>query len=241
MATLLVLGSKPAPEIPPRALIDAVACANASGHSAARLGLPEPDYTVMTAVLASGKRSDDHSLRVLRGLSTDRLLMLPRPRLERSEGLLRAVRARLKAWRMSPWWLRRRLHGLGYRWRTFVVHPASWYHALVLEVGGKDPALAGVMAAKQPSTGIIAVALGLADARYDRVVMAGFDFTLAHAYGTNPLIDDRQTSSSKHADTDIMALGAFVARGLPLFTTEPAVNAKAGVPWLADAPTCSAR
>lgn len=236
MTTLLVLGSKPAPALPPRELVDAVACANASGHSAAGLGLPQPDYTVMTAVLASGKVSDDHSLRVLRGLSTDRLLMLPRPRLERDLGRLRLLRARLKAWRMSPWWLKRRLRALGYRWQSFVLHPASWYHALVLEVAGNDQALAGAMASKQPSTGIVAVALGLADRRYDRVVMAGFDFTLAHAYGDNPLIRDRQTSMSKHADTDITALAAFVARGLPLFTTEPAVHGKAGVPWLAGAP-----
>ena len=40
MTTLLVLGSKPDPVLPPREAFDAVACANASGHSARRYGLP---------------------------------------------------------------------------------------------------------------------------------------------------------------------------------------------------------
>jgi hypothetical protein len=55
MTTLLILGSKADPALPPRAAWDELACANASGFSAARHGLPTPAYTVMTAVLTSGK------------------------------------------------------------------------------------------------------------------------------------------------------------------------------------------
>ena len=67
MTTLLILGSKADPALPPRAAYDDLACANASGFSAARHGLPTPAYTVMTAVLTSGKAEDDHSLQALRG------------------------------------------------------------------------------------------------------------------------------------------------------------------------------
>src|SRR5690606_35619523 len=70
MTTLLVLGSKPDPALPPRSDVDAVACANASGRSAADLGLPSPVLTAMSAVLTSGQPSGRHSLRALRGLRT---------------------------------------------------------------------------------------------------------------------------------------------------------------------------
>ena len=45
MNTLLILGSKPEPELPPVASYNAVACANGSGYSAARYGLLDPVYT----------------------------------------------------------------------------------------------------------------------------------------------------------------------------------------------------
>jgi hypothetical protein len=232
MPTLLVLGSKPQPALPPARLIDAVGCANASGFSAAEAGLPRPDYTLMTAVLTSGKASDDHSLQALRGLSTRRLFVYPRPRFDAAGPGRASLTARLKGWRMSPWWMRRRLRALDYRWDEMIVRPAAWYHNLVLRLAGGGEEVGRVMAHKQPSTGLAAVALGLADERFDRVVMAGFDFTLSHAYGTNPLIADRGVTASKHADTDVGLLMAWVACGRPLLTTEPAVHARAGVPRL---------
>lgn len=232
MATLLVLGSKPAPALPPPAAIDAVACANASGFSAREAGLPTPELTVMTALLTSGKAADDHSLAALRGLATRRLYIYPRPRHAAVRG---GWLARLKDWRMSPWWMRRRLRALDYRWDEAILHPAAWYHELALDLAGHAPDAVAAMAGKQPSTGLIAVALALAERRFDRVVMAGFDFTLTHAYGDNPRIAERGVAASKHADTDRALLAAWVARGLPLLTSEPAVHAKAGVPLLAAA------
>lgn len=232
MATLLVLGSKPEPALPPLVSVDAIACANASGFSARQAGLPTPELTVMTAVLTSGKAADDHSLAALRGLATRRLYIYPRPRHAAGRGV---SLARLKGWRMSPWWMRRRLRALGYRWEEAIVHPAAWYHELALELAGRAPAAVAAMAGKQPSTGMIAVALALSDRRFDRVVMAGFDFTLSHAYGANPRIAERGATTSKHADTDRALLAAWVARGLPLSTSEPAVHERAGVPLLAPA------
>src|SRR3954466_728917 len=67
--TILVLGSKPRPALPPPSCYAALACANASGFSALGHGLPEPRLTVVSAVLGSGKDSDRHSLQAMRGLS----------------------------------------------------------------------------------------------------------------------------------------------------------------------------
>ena len=53
-SSLLVLGAKPDPILPPPGAFEAVACANASGYSAARLGLPRPAFTVMTSLLTDG-------------------------------------------------------------------------------------------------------------------------------------------------------------------------------------------
>ena len=58
---LLVLGAKPDPILPPPGSFDAVACANASGRSAAELGLPTPVFTVLTALLTDGSEAGRHA------------------------------------------------------------------------------------------------------------------------------------------------------------------------------------
>lgn len=236
MATLLVLGSKPSPVLPPRAAIDAVACANASGYSARALGLPDPVFTVVTAVLTSGKASDEHSLRRLAGLRTGRLYHVRRPKADRGGPLARLIAA-VKMRRMSLFELRRRLRALGYRYEELVSRPARYYHDLVLDLCRNDPEVAAAIAAKQPSTGLLAVALGLVDGRFERVVMAGFDFTLAHAYGENPLIAERGSATSAHAATDVLILRKLAALRPDLLTSEPAVHARTGLPlWSAGEP-----
>lgn len=229
MPTLLVLGSKPAPVLPPRGSIDAVACANASGFSARALGLPDPVFTVVTAVLTSGKASDEHSLRRLAGLRTGRLYHVRRPKADVGGPLARLLAA-LRMRRMSARELRRRLRALDYRYDELVSRPARYYHDLVLGLCGGDPEIAAAIARKQPSTGLLAVAVGLAEGRWDRVVMAGFDFTLTHAYGENPLIAERGSSASAHAPTDILILRRLAARRSDLFTSEPAVRRRTGLP-----------
>lgn len=231
MATLLVLGSKPEPRLPPRVTIDAVACANASGFSARALGLPDPIFTVVTAVLTSGKPSDEHSLRRLAGLRTGRLWHVRRPKADAGGPLARAVAA-FKMRKMSERELRRRLRALDYRYEELVSRPARFYHDLVLELCESDPEVAEAIARKQPSTGLLAVALGLADGRFERVVMAGFDFTLTHAYGDNPLIAERGSAASAHAPTDVAILRRLAARRSDLWTSEPVVHARTGVPLL---------
>ena len=231
MTTLLVLGSKPDPALPELGAIDAVACANASGHSAARCGLPTPVYTVVSAIVTSGIASGRQSLRAMRGLRTEVLHMLPRPTPE-GDPLRRALR-RARDLRTSAAWFRLRLAAAGYRWERFESRPLSAWHALVAGLCG-DSIEVGI-ARKQPSTGAFAVALGLADARFDRVVVAGMSFELTHAYGPNPEIAERGTSASRHADTDIEVL-ARLARSGRLFTTETIVAERTSVPlWPGDA------
>jgi hypothetical protein len=89
------------------------------------------------------------------------------------------------------------------------------------------------MALKRPSTGLVALALGLTEAGFGHAILAGFDFTLSHAYGHNPLIDQRGHVLSKHADTDVALLAAIQRRRGCLWTSEPAVAARTGIPLLA--------
>jgi hypothetical protein len=66
--------------VPPRSSFDDLACANASGRSAARLGLPAPRYTVMSAILTSGRSpANDLALGALQELRTEILHFYPRP------------------------------------------------------------------------------------------------------------------------------------------------------------------
>jgi len=225
--TLLVLGSKPDPVLPARAEIDAVACANASGRSAAALGLPAPVFSAMSAVLTSGQASGRHSLRALRGLSTGTLYLLPRH--DRGGAAAQRLWRRARQFRMEPAWFRLRLRAAGYRWQRFSVRPLAEYHALVSRLCGDDPALREQIARKHPSTGVFAVALGLAGGEFERVIVAGMSFELTHAYGANPEIAERGSAASKHADTDVMVLARLARRG-DLFTSEPLVAERAGVP-----------
>jgi len=237
MATLLILGSNAEPALPPPTAYQALACANASGFSAARHGLPTPVFTVMTAVLTSGKVEDDHSLRALRGLATRDLCFLPRPA-PRGGPLKRAL-GHLKQWRLKPFQMRHQLRRLGYRYERFVVRSSAEWHETMRALCGHDPEIAALIAAKQPSTGMFTLAHGIAAGGYRRFILAGFDFGLSHAYGENPLIRARGTTASKHADTDITILRHLAARH-DVVTTEPSVHARAGVPLLAPEDTAQA-
>jgi hypothetical protein len=231
MSTLLILGSKPEPALPPDGSFDALACANASGCSAARLGLIDPTFTVMTTVLTSGhKPANDLALEALRGLRTGTLYAYPRPP---SAGfLLKRLVREIRTIKVKPWYFQRRLRRLGYRFDELRSPPRQWYHDLVLDLCDQDPAIAAQIVTKQPSTGMIALAIGLADPRYRHVIMSGFSFEITHAYVHNPLIDRLGTTRSKHADTDVMVLRSLVARHGNIYTTEPIVQERAGVPLL---------
>jgi hypothetical protein len=239
MSTLLILGSKPEPALPPLAMIDAVACANASGRSALAHGLPEPDFTVMSTVLTSGhKPANDLALQALRGLGTRTLYLYPRPE---SEGhLLKRLIREIRRYNVKPWYFKRRLRQLGYRFAEAQAWHRDRYHQLMIDLAGGDPEVARLIEKKQPSTGVMATALGLADPRFDRVIMAGFSFEITHAYAHNPLIDKLGSTRSKHTETDIGILRRFAARHQGLVTTEPTVHERAGLPLLDTGPPTAA-
>jgi hypothetical protein len=231
LATLLVLGSKPEPALPTRAEIDALACANASGWSAARLGLPEPDFTVVIAALHTGRRPSHRlALEALRGLGTRKLYVLERP-VRRRSALRRAAHA-LRTLELQPWCLRLALRRVGYRHSELVRLSRGQALALVSRLCGDDPQVAAQLARKRPSTGIFALALGLDDPSYARCVLAGFDFGRAHAYYGGPR---RASRANEHLETDVLVLRRLCALRRDLFTTEPAVHERAGVPLLARA------
>ena len=226
MTTLLVLGAKPDPALPPTGSCDAVACANASGWSAARAGLPKPAYTVMTAQLTDGSDAGRMRLDSLAGLSTGNLVYYPRPH----QGWRTLLRPKLRRMRAAV--LRRELAARGYHWDRFVEHPNTWYLDRIRELCGEAPEVAAQIAAKLPSSGMVAVAMGLIDGRWSRVVLAGFSFELTQASGLDPEIARRGTAASAHRDTDVLVLQRLVERGLSVVTTEHTVHAAAGVPML---------
>lgn len=232
MSTLLILGSKPDPVLPPRASYDHLACANASGRSAARHGLPDPTFTVMSAILTSGRSApNDLALQALRGLHTETLYFYPRPAHRGS--LLRRAMHDMKSIRMRPLYFKWQVRAAGYRFDRVVERSLEAYNELVLGLCDRDPTVAAQIALKQPSTGLMALCLGLAAGRWQRFVLSGFSFEITHAYAANPLIDERGTSRSKHAETDVLLLRHLVKRHGSIYTTEPVVH-RVGVPLLRD-------
>ena len=237
MNTLLVLGSKPEPALPPRSSYDALACANASGFSAAKHGLPTPTYTVLSAILTSGIASGKQSLRALAGLETDTLYFFPRPPAKR-----RGIKTLLQlpgTMRTTAPYLRWRLRGLSYRYRHFVDPGWDDYGTLVARLCDRDERVMARVARKQPSTGVMALAIGLGLQSYDRFILTGFSFELTHAYGSNPEIGQRGTRGSRHADTDITVIGHLAAKYGNIFTTESIVAERTGIPLLVDEPAAA--
>jgi len=231
MTTLLVLGSKPDPALPPRSSVDALACANASGASGARLGLPQPSLTVMSAILTSGKQAPNRlALQALGGLRTGTLYFYPRP--GRKGGRLRRMLGRLRDWRTSAVYFRWRLRRLGFGFDRFVARTLDDYHGLIERLCDHDEEIARLIAEKQPSSGLMALIVGMETGSYSRYVMSGFSFEITHAYAQNPLIAERGSAKSKHADTDIALLRFLSKKYGNIFTTEPTVNQRAGVPLL---------
>ncbi|MBX3517052.1 MAG: hypothetical protein KF815_08925 [Rhodospirillales bacterium] len=233
MRTLLVLGSKPEPVLPPAGSWDALACANASGASAARLGLARPAFTVVSTILASRTTpSNAIALAALRGLSTGTLFIYPR-RPYRGNRLKQIANAG-RVLRATPWFLRRELARVDYHYDRTEVRSSDAYAGMILALSGNDGNLTMLMRRKPPSSGVVAVALGLSDPAYTRVVVSGFSFQITHAYAENPDIRLRGSAESRHADTDIAVITALSHCTRRLYTTEPIVNERTGVPLLGE-------
>jgi hypothetical protein len=240
MRTLLVLGSKPDPALPPRDGFDALACANASGRSAAQHGLPTPLFTVISAIVTSGKQAPNRlALDALAGLGTHTLYFYPRP--VRGHGPLGRGFNALRSFRTSALYFRSRVRSLPYRFERFENPGLERYHAMLAELCDHEPELVARVRAKQPSSGMLALAIGLGWHHFERFVLSGFSFEITHAYADNPLIAERGSASSKHAETDIALLRHLSRRFETIYTTEPTVHQRAGIPLLRDAPAPRAR
>jgi len=230
MPTLLILGSKPDPVLPPATEFDAVACANASGYSANRHSLPAPVLTAISAVVTSGIGSGKQSMDALSGRRTESLYLVPQ--LDKPRKLRKKIKTLPITIKTSPWYFRLRLRQAGYRWNRFVNHDATFYLELIDTLCRHDPQIMALVADKKPSTGVITLLIGMSLGSYDRFIMSGFSFELTHAYADNPEIHQRGTTLSRHTPTDLQVLRRLVEIHGNIFTTEPAVHAQAGIPFL---------
>lgn len=229
MSTLLILGSKPDPALPTKSAYDYLACANASGYSAAKHNLPVPEYTVMTAVLTH-KDSGKQSLQALSGLETTTLYFLPRP--DKQRGFLKGAIHYLKSLEMSSFYLRYRLWLVNYKYKVFLNQRYEYYDQLVKELCDYNEEILTQIQRKRPSTGIITLVIGLARQQYHRFIISGFSFELTHPYAINPEIEESGTIVSKHADTDVTVIGYLSKKFGNIYTTEPIVHERAGIPLL---------
>jgi len=230
MPTLLILGSKPDPALPPAASFDAVACANASGYSADRHGLPVPALTAISAVLTSGIGSGKQSLEALRGLRTEALYVVPQ--FDKPRKLWKKIKTLPVAIKTSPVFFRFRLRQADYRWNRFISRDVAFFQALIGTLCRNDPEIMALVSEKKPSTGVITLLLGMSLGRYDRYIMSGFNFELTHAYADNPEIRQRGTTLSRHTPTDLQVLRRLARIHGTIYTTETAVNEQAGIPLL---------
>jgi hypothetical protein len=229
MATLLVLGSKPSPRLPPVAAFDAVACANASVVSAAKLQLPVPVHTVMTALITNNSELGQLQLQALRGLATQKLIYIPR-RIRGGTAVKRLAK-RVRDWRLQPLVLKWQLNKVAFRYEEFVCHDAEFYSELALAFACSDDTLIRQLHAKSPSTGLISLLMGLADGRFDRFIMAGFSFERTQAFtaGSDQLVK----GSSPHARSDLLLLRRLHECHADIVTTEPLVAELASLPIIA--------
>ena len=238
MSTLLILGAKPDPALPPATAWDDLACANASGFSAAKYGLPDPAFTVITAMLTVGAAAGRQSMQAMHGLHTDTLYFLhstSRKTSLRQKHPLKFLRALLRAARVTPASFRWAMRRAGYSWDHFVAAEVDSYVNAARHWCPGEEKLFAQAASKRPSTGLVTLLIGLSLNRYDRFILSGFSFELTHAYAQHPGIDQRGTRESRHLPTDIQFLQCLSASLGNLFTTEAIVHELTGVPLLAQA------
>jgi hypothetical protein len=238
MATLLILGAKPDPVLPPISAWDDLACANASGFSAAKLGLPDPVFTAITAMLTVGVATGRQSMQAMHGLHTGTLYFLystSRKTSLRQSHPVKFLRALSRAARVTPAYFQWAMSRAGYRWDHFVAAEVDSYVSASRNWCKAEEELFEQAADKRPSTGLIALLIGLSLNRYDRFILSGFSFELTHAYAENPAIHGRGTRESGHMSTDIRFMQCLSSSLGNLFTTEPTVNQLTGVPLLEQA------
>jgi hypothetical protein len=186
----------------------------------------------MSAILTSGAAPGKQSLQALLGLRTETLYFFPRPAHGR-RFFKRAIHP-IKTIRTKPLFLNCKLMPLPDRYQRFLDPGWDYYQTLVKRLCDHSGPIVETIERKQPSTGIVALAIGISLGKYDRLILSGFSFELTHAYGKNPGIDKRGTLVSNHADTDVAVTRYLSEKYRTIFTTERTVNERTGIPLFTD-------
>ena len=223
MSCLLVLGSKPSPNIPLNSTYDDVACANASGYSADQCGLKRPKFTVMSSCITSGmSRVEQKSYNAIQGLETDTLYFVPSVTKNDKYTLTKLARY---FWtiRRQPLFAKIRLWMVNYGYKKFVTKKKSKYIETIKKTCKNDKKVVEAIENKKPSTGITALCIGIYSGRYEKYIMSGFSLETEKEY-----FEDTSQKKYMHESTDIRILKNLKKR-FDIRTTEPKLNEKTNI------------
>lgn len=198
----LVFGSAPDPVVPQMASNGAIICINGSGSPVRRLGLRDPDLTIMSSNVTILKKDVRvETIRHLDGLHSTHLLLF--------RGSEETQRRALDA-----------LQDAGYRCDDAATLADRQYVAIA---SGLVP-VSNILSRgdERISTGVFAVAVATW-LRARSIVLAGFSLAGGHSYiaGDTP---------RNHVSADAAFFASIIARGLPVTTTSRELAARFGIP-----------
>lgn len=228
MSTLLLLGSKPNPVIPSKGSYDAVACANASGYSAKNYDLKSPVFTVIAASsLMSSNESAKKARKNLRGLSTNQVFIYPSKQEFNFLRLLRKLyRANLKSSYLE---IKRHklftyliLKTLGYKFKHYSYMSRQKYQSLFDIAPLK-------LNEYNPSTGIVALMIGVKQFKFDTIIISGFSFETNHIYDEKV---DVIPVYNRHFEFDSLTIKSLYSKGVKIITTEKTVSEICDIPLI---------
>ncbi len=176
--TLLILGGKPKPSIPPYKEYNDVACANASVYSASKYNIGVPVFTVLSSYFTAG---DDGMSRKgmskIEGLKSKKVFFLTVRNTEKS--ILKKMAKRIYMYKNSELYARYNLWRHNFDYDVFRSRSRKWYREVINKCGEIDIKPSD----KGPSSGIISLAIGVESEKYDRYILSGFSFEHKKEYG----------------------------------------------------------
>lgn len=215
MSNLLVLGSRPNPNIPNHGDFD-VACVNSSGYQAKQLGLKNSKFTIISFGFSGGvSKVANISRGKLYNLQTGDLIYL-------KHRLSFISKSWIYSWikryffRYNQIYVRIILKKLKYSYKRFSILSRKQQYLLPVELLGKNiEEERKHFSQKYPSTGIYAVLWGI-KMGYDKIIISGIglDNTSGYFFQTNKYIRG-------HIEIDTLILNSLINK-FPgrLFTTE---------------------
>ena len=144
------------------------------------------------------------ALEAFGGLQIKRLFYYPRSL--RGSTILGDGLRYLRTDKMRSGHFRRRLNSLPLAHDEFVVPGLAYDHALIRRLCADDDTISRLIEAEQLSTGVMAIALGIAAGAYRSIIVSGFSFEITYAYARNPQIEEMGITNSQHAEIDIAVL-----------------------------------